>query len=503
MKQKIFKILILLFLFFPFNNFCSASDYYSSPDGSGSLCSPESPCSISEGWNKVSSGDTLILKDGQYVNVSPPSGKSGLQDNNIVIKAENDGSAIISGGLVLSNNSYLTFEGLKIVSSGYSLDAHSAGAGLVTHHVTFKRTGFNTTTTAENGGVLLFDGTHDMLFEDFWVWGGGRYSVQLYGGNGGNPPNLTADNNVFRRGVIRQGPANSSPGNPEAGISFYYSSNNLIENVIVLDGKQDSNSSNAAFYLTAHAPVTGAVGSNNNTFLGNIALNNLGSGFYLDVDNGGQGNNIQIKNSVAWHNSSGIQLYVSHGATGAIIDHCTLGATNNSDAFFNYIQGTTITNTVAMNSSAYGIAQSGPGSFLQQNHNNTYSNSSGNYRNTVAGAGSITSNPNLLYLIRIENSSLNKNVGTTGDIGANILFKYENGVETQEKLWPWAYENRIRKDMCDDAGVVTGFCSSLSLDGSAQTLTKYIWEYLGNIIPSEIYGLDIFAPSSPSGLMVE
>lgn len=37
-----------------------------------------------------------------------------------------------------------------------------------------------------------------------------------------------------------------------------------------------------------------------------------------------------------------------------------------------------------------------------------------------------------------------------------------------------------------------------------QTLTKYIWEYLGNQIPAEIYGSsgDEISPSSPQGLAV-
>jgi MYXO-CTERM domain-containing protein len=33
-----------------------------------------------------------------------------------------------------------------------------------------------------------------------------------------------------------------------------------------------------------------------------------------------------------------------------------------------------------------------------------------------------------------------------------------------------------------------GFCAGTSQDGTPQTLTKYIWEYLGNPIPAEIYG---------------
>ena len=60
---------------------------------------------------------------------------------------------------------------------------------------------------------------------------------------------------------------------------------------------------------------------------------------------------------------------------------------------------------------------------------------------------------------------------------------------TTDNLWPWPYEERIKADMASVATVGTrGFCTGTSKDGSAQTLTKYIWEYLGNQIPSDIYG---------------
>src|SRR5574343_105431 len=248
--------------------------------------------SFGAAWGCLSAGDTLVVANGTYTSASPASGKGGAAGNMIMVRAASDGGAIISGGLTLANNSYLEFQGFKITSTGYPLDAHSAGAGLVTHHITFRRCGFNTSSTSEYGGISVSDGTHHLLFEDFWVWGGGRYAMSFYGGDGGSPPNTTCDYNTLRRGVIRQGPADSSPGNPEAGLALYYSSYNTIENVIVLDGNQNSDSSNAAFYLTSHAPVTGSTGSNNNNFYGCMAINNTGTGYYMDFSNdGGTGSN--------------------------------------------------------------------------------------------------------------------------------------------------------------------------------------------------------------------
>ncbi len=59
-----------------------------------------------------------------------------------------------------------------------------------------------------------------------------------------------------------------------------------------------------------------------------------------------------------------------------------------------------------------------------------------------------------------------------GEAGYNTL--------TNTDLWPWSNEDRIKADM--SAVSTRGFCAS------GQTLTKYIWEYLGNTIPPEIYG---------------
>ena len=58
-------------------------------------------------------------------------------------------------------------------------------------------------------------------------------------------------------------------------------------------------------------------------------------------------------------------------------------------------------------------------------------------------------------------------------------------------MWPFPNEDLIKTKMAayNNHGVsgARGFCTGTSIDGTAQTLTKYIWEYLGNQIPSSIY----------------
>jgi hypothetical protein len=142
----------------------------------------------------------------------------------------------------------------------------------------------------------------------------------------------------------------------------------------------------------------------------------------------------------------------------------------------------------------------------------------------------ITTNPTtacLKYLPRIEAGCALQTAGASGvRVGADIqTFRGKSGTmwgetgydsETSVSMWPFPHEDLIKQKMqayrsTDSAGAITGdrgFASSVatSIDGSPQTLTKYIWEYLGNQIPANIYGPsvpDAVPPSTPTGLSVQ
>ena len=61
------------------------------------------PIQIAEFWSTAKPGDTLCLKDGIYTGaqsaIAPPEGLSGLPGAPITVRAENDGGALIDGGL--------------------------------------------------------------------------------------------------------------------------------------------------------------------------------------------------------------------------------------------------------------------------------------------------------------------------------------------------------------------------------------------------------------------
>jgi hypothetical protein len=84
-----------------------------------------------------------------------------------------------------------------------------------------------------------------------------------------------------------------------------------------------------------------------------------------------------------------------------------------------------------------------------------------------------------------------------GDTGYNT--------DTGTVLWPWPNETRIKSDMAAGTNDAGGFAApGNDAWGQPITLTRYIWESLGNKIPDDIYGTssDITPPAAPSGLSV-
>ena len=458
--------------------------YFLSPAGndsaSGLLGSPW--LTFSKAWAVLLPGDTLQVDDGSYASPSPPAGKSGIAGNEITVQATNPGGAKITSALNFKGNAYLSFIGLKITGTTKAVDVVSNGVGAPSHHLTFQQIGFNCTSVTLNNNACftLTDGTHHVLLEDSWGWGGGRYTVMCYGGDGGSPPNVTCVNNTFRRLVLRMGPSTSTSGNPQASLALYYAANNIVENVVAIDGQAASDSSNAAFYITGHAPLLPPwpnADANSNKFYGVIALNNLGVGFWLDCP-GAVCNSNEVYNSVFWDSSRHAAANSNGTCNSTIFDHNTMASAGSTEhGLLNYAcLGASITNNALYSNSGYGASQGGGGTTTTNNNNGYFGNTSGARNSLAAGAGDLTlSDPGFSYITRIEAASPYHLAGSSGDIGANVINRYQDGTLTGTALWPWPNEDRVRTEMCEV--VVGNWCTS------GKTLTKYIWEYLGNTSP--------------------
>ena len=180
--------------------------------------------------------------------------------------------------------------------------------------------------------------------------------------------------------------------------------------------------------------------------------------------------------------------------------------------------GTTVTNTVTdsifWNDPSYGVADD-----AVSDYNSFWSNGAnygGAYATPVAGAHDLTTDltAGLKYLPRIEAGSTLATAGSSGGpVGASVVYMWgttgtlwgDPGYDTvtSASIWPFPNEGVIKADMAGYSGPgapgARGFATGTSKDGSPQTLTKYIWEYLGNQIPADVYGFHIETASLPSG----
>lgn len=276
-----------------------------------------------------------------------------------------------------------------------------------------------------------------------------------------------------------------------------------MENNVAVDGVHTSDTTTAAFYMAGHY-----IGGGNNQFLGNIALNNKANSAF-EIDPGANfrsdgvpinWNNQTLTNNVAWLSNDdsttpsvqdglGVGINIGQSGTGGpyidnvTVSHNTVGKnTKNRGISIHHNP----TNTIFKNSLILfnNIAAKCSNSVLNINTSILFGNAAttGGSGCTINMSGNLSNDPGLMYLTRIESNSPAKGIADDGgDIGANVLKRYENGVLTGTDLWPFPNENFFKKVACTDIGETRGFCS-------AETLTQYIWEYLGNSIPPEIYG---------------
>ena len=492
-----------------------AATYYASPSGSGSTCSTSSRCSLTTAQSKLSGGDTLVLGDGTYSTTiaDPPSGVAGAYT---IIKAENGGGAIVQSTnatrpLELGND-YIQVEGIKFVAnvSGSNTDV----AYITGNYNKIFRSAFVATPNSDTGNNtsnVIISGSYNLL-EDCWAWGGGRYKFLLYGGNNAND----ATYNILRRCVGRHDRDASTLGN---GIfTNYQGKYNLFQNCIAIDSNLDG------YYGYWHGGFFFEKGQKGGTVWvkDSIALNysTLAVHDTSSMDYAGSmftHGDIYVSNLVAWNGGGGFETYYDYGGRVISLDHSTVGVTNNTgggdwEGWALYAGEAKNSGGISTNNLLYswngGIGNCGGAN----DYNSFYANSS-NRANSTTGVHDLTADINpmtesLRYLPRIETGSPLKGAGAAGsDIGATVLYKRgvsgslygQTGYDalTSEPLWPWPNEARIKADMSTypsnwPAGnlpsPVRGFTAGASKDGTSQTLTKYIWEYLGNQIPADIYG---------------
>jgi hypothetical protein len=242
-----------------------------------------------------------------------------------------------------------------------------------------------------------------------------------------------------------------------SAFSFNQSSNSIAENSISEHGTE-------GFGIGSGTTFDGQVGGMNNKFLGNISFNDAISGQVRLIYAPYQTANNLYKDFVSYGAWMGSPLR-PRGASELVIENATImnstlaneaGILADQEVDCSVYSGgcsITIRNTVSANHTSLGFLTMSPVNWLIE-YSNAFNNSAGNYsrnRGNVTealndSAGNVQNSlavaPTLMglgagqCLVWVPSSSNMKGAGKGGaDIGANILYRYENGTLTSQPLW--------------------------------------------------------------------
>jgi hypothetical protein len=405
----------------------AGATYYMSPggsDGADGLSGATAWQTFSYALDRVSAGDVLIVLDGTYTQ-SLVTSRSGVSGSPIVIRAEHDGGAIIDGGW--------SRVPIQINHDFVQVEGFTARRGDVSNILIsgsnnkVLRVGAMSVTSSVYAWNIGVGGTNNLL-EDVFVWGGFRSAIEVY-----------SSGNTIRRCVIKMDAmVDAGDTRYPNGVRFYkYEgyAGGLVENCIVLDWGVTMDyhyASGGAFKIRSYRA------NDPSRFYGNIALDinsNQGSisGWRIE------GQDHVLENCVAWNGDN--YGFINTGP--------------NSDP-----NSVTATNVTGYN---WGDGVIGPGFSTPINFINEKLNNSG-----------------MTYLTRPDGSGS----------GATIEYRYVDGVLTSEPLWPWPGQDRIRNEICQYEIAGSGYFAAGNPNrgfcGSGKSLTRYIWEYLGNTCPAGI-----------------
>jgi hypothetical protein len=493
-----------------------AATYYVDPaaandTGAGSSTAPKKY--ISSGIRLMSAGDTLILRDGTYTGSNNMIGDYGSPQTYLptgsagsftVMKAEHVGQAIVDGqfsNIPFSMASGPTYRNYLHIDGIHFRHGSGSVFSIAGNHNWVSNCGFEDgmayTDNSETPIAFIGGDSTYNLIEDCWVWGKGRYGFYT-----SDPHSSGSTNNVLRRLVVR---LDASPTNwMSAGLRFYSSHNDAMQNCIVLDSLTGSNSGDGGTCAECWSYAQGGGSSDGewgHIFNSNIALNNPKRPAFTN-EAGNSTAPESWSNSVWWDVQYGMLVYANLATTNTWnFSNMLMGGSASSKVFgdaFSYggnrNEVINFSNSIVANAagSAYGPA----GISLSRKVSNVdvYNNGSAacNSGDGCSSSGQTTGNPLtsvVKYLPRVES-------GTQGptimyQVGGTGTFYGDSGWNSTStnKLWPYANEQiwaaKMKAYAINTVSGNRGFAALAS--SSATPLTDYIWGYLGNPKP-DIYG---------------
>ena len=419
--------------------------YYSSPSGSGTTCSDTSPCSLATGLGKLAAGNTLLLKNGTYYG-GITVGVSGTGTSPVTIKAENDGGAIVDGQgtsrpLYMTGKHYVNVEGIVFRNSSADVIDVSGGSS----YVNLRRL------SAYNAGVgnyhlfLVYNSTQ-VLVEDCVASQtkgtnkAGRYCFVSFAG---------AHDNTFRRNYCKYY-SHTGGGGPCAGGADYGGSYDLWENNVFDVSEMPPGCSNVNYQFAIFGEGLYNDTSHNQWF-GNVSIGgpNTVKGVLGESDGTISVSNWDLVDNVFINGQGGIvNIGASKGAGWIVQNNTVIDIPTNSMTQTNGSGATATATNNSYNTGALGLSAVNSASITSKYNN--FSSVTTLYSSSVLNkTGDKTVSPfyeaaTFGYGAYLMVPQPLQGQGENGaDVGAEVLYQYQDGVVTTTPLWPWPMESRI------------------------------------------------------------
>jgi hypothetical protein len=511
----------------------SASTHYISASGgsdsnAGTAAAPWA--TFDHAWTGMSSGDTLIVKNGTYKDwLNPPVNLSGTAGAYTTVQAETPWGVTVDGStttpqfkstLYLYALSYFQVVGIKFASGPALTGGQEPVMVNDSNHIKLlKVAGFNAPCN-NNTAVIDVTNSSYVLVEDSHAWGCGRYKFLAY----------QSHNVIFRHNVARHDSAEVSGGVIQtwgrqcAQYVMYDSTDILMQNNIAVDsGEADGSTGNlyGGIWSENNAAIdnsgkyegdifinlktgTGSCCENGASIndpkligtreISNVAIINSNAGFWGDRIDGSS-----IPASLLLHHLTLANITGSNPGSGNAADGVGATESNNSNFTTKILK-----DSILQHDNAFGIAE-----YMASDHNIFFNNTANfgtvSYQGPIPASGAndrLNINPLLKYPVRVEAGTPGSGTASDGgDVGATILFRIgtpgtlygDAGYDTLTTipLWPWDDEAAIKADMAaytgQGASGTRGFAApGNGLYGGPITLTSYIWESLGNACPTDV-----------------
>lgn len=434
----------------------AATSFYISPTGrdSNAGTSASSPwLTFSKALTTMRCGDTLNLMDGVYGD-GTSTGKVDLRYRNcasgsvLTLRSLNQRKAWIKDSgrgraMLILNSAYVTVDGIVMSSRDNNYDARAYeqnGWPLyvnTSHHIVIK----NVVLANPNryGGLPLLQLTDvsDVLVEDSEFYNFHRQAINT------KPGTRVIVRRVYcnpRIGGLAGGYPNANgTAGADACISFYPCRDCILENSIA-DGSPKS-----LWLIELNASGGGLL--KGNKVLGSIGYKTSHNGVYINARGEGltyMPQDTTLENVVFYNHRSNSAIRNSD-AKNTIIKNVTLigsgslrGITTDQTGKGDGAYSTTMQNVLSLNQTQYGFYVQPGVQTWKGNEVNAFNTARAVYPSPPARWTNVSSSHPFLGACAawVPDGSSMKRAGVGGaDIGANILYRYQNGVLTSVPLW--------------------------------------------------------------------